>query len=56
MAKKISDDTAFAKHFIESALLFLRNDELDWSLQALGNGIEAVKAVKAQRKKADGAP
>jgi len=55
LAKPVSDDTAFAKHFIESARMFLQNGELDWCLQALGNCIEAVKSCKALKKKADGA-
>ncbi len=55
MAKSIADDTAFAKHFIESALLFLQSGQFDWALQALGNGMDAVKDAKALKKKADGA-
>ena len=47
MAKTISDDTAFAKHFLESAQLFLQNREFDWCLQALGNCVEAVRAARA---------
>ena len=55
MAKPISDDIAFAKHFIDSALKCLQSGEYDWALQALGNSIEAVKAVKTLKKKADSA-
>jgi hypothetical protein len=55
MAKPISDDAAFAKHFIDSAQLFLRNGAHDFCLQALGNSILAVKALKALKKKSDGA-
>jgi hypothetical protein len=53
MAKPISDDSAFAKHFIDSALKCLDGGEYAWALQALGNAVDAVKALK---KKADGAP
>jgi hypothetical protein len=55
MAKTSSDDTAYGKHFLESAQLFLRNREYDWCLQALGNCAEAVRAAKALKKKEDGA-
>ena len=55
MAKTISDDHAFAKHFLESIRLCLQNREYDWCLQAIGNLTEAVKAAKALKKKADGA-
>jgi hypothetical protein len=52
MVKPISDDGAFAKHFIESALKCLKSGEYAWALQSLGNAVDAVKALK---KKADGA-
>jgi len=55
MAKPISDDTAFAKHFIDSAQLFWRNGAHDLCLQALGNAMLAVKGLKALKKKSDGA-
>jgi hypothetical protein len=52
MVKPTSDDSAFAKHFIESALKCLKSGEYAWALQSLANAVDAVKALK---KKADGA-
>jgi hypothetical protein len=52
MVKPISDDSAFAKHFIESALKCLKSGEYAWALQSLGNAADAIKVLK---KQADGA-
>jgi sulfopyruvate decarboxylase TPP-binding subunit len=52
MAKVISDDSAFAKHFIESAQILLAGEKFALAIQSLGNAIDAIKALK---KKADGA-
>jgi hypothetical protein len=52
MVKPISDDSAFAKHFIESALKCLKSGEYAWALQSLGNAADAIKMLK---KQADGA-
>jgi hypothetical protein len=49
MAKPISDDSAFARHLIDSALKSLDAGEIFFALQALGN------AIKVLKKKADGA-
>jgi hypothetical protein len=51
MAKPISDDTAFAKHFIDSALKLLAGDKFSLAIQNLRNAIDSIKALK---EKADG--
>ena len=52
MAKPISDDSAFAKHFIDSAQKLLAGEKFTLAIQSLGNAIESIKALK---KKADAA-
>jgi hypothetical protein len=52
MAKPISDDSAFAKHFIDSAQILIAGEKFTLAIQNLRNAIDSIKALK---KKADGA-
>jgi hypothetical protein len=54
MAKPISDDTAFAKHFIDSAQILLAGEKFMLAIQNLRNAIDSIKALHL-KKKADGA-
>jgi hypothetical protein len=52
MAKPLSDDVAFAKHFIDSALRSVDAGDFELVIQCLGISASLFKAL---RKKADGA-
>jgi hypothetical protein len=52
MAKPISDESDFAKYFIDNALVLLAGGRFSLAIQSLGNAIDSIKELK---KKADGA-